>query len=90
MPSTFAPIGLVLLAAGREPSGFSRFFDHVTARLAPFRYKIDGIGPLAVAIGDQTFDPRANVVSIVVKRATAEQVAIDHARFVDKDPATDF
>ncbi len=44
MPSTFAPFGLVLLAAGREPSGFSRLFDHVTGRLAPFRYKVDGIG----------------------------------------------
>ncbi len=63
MPSTFAPygwlllaagrepnaiyfrlFGLFLLAAGREPSGFSRPFYHVTGRLAPFRYKADGIG----------------------------------------------
>ncbi len=44
MPSTFAPIGLVLLAAGREPSGFSRYFDHVTGRLAPARYKVDALG----------------------------------------------
>ncbi len=43
MPSTFVPLELVLLAAGREPSGFARFFYHVTKRFAPFRCKVNGI-----------------------------------------------
>ncbi len=34
-----------LLAAGREPSGISGCFSNDdTGRLAPFRYKVDGIG----------------------------------------------
>ncbi len=51
MPSTFAPFGLVLLAAWREPSGFSRFFDHVTGQLAPLRYKTGRLAPFRYKTG---------------------------------------
>ena len=44
----------------------------------------------SVTCGFQKSDPRLNVMAVVVKSSSTDQILIDHTRLVDIDAAADF